>query len=66
MSMREAAKLSAFILLMIGTIGLLMNELILDWGRVSTLTFAALNVLGLAILAFTTWGIKKKPHSPKS
>ena len=66
MSMREVAKLSAFVLLMIGTIGLLMNEFIFDWGRVTTLTFAALNVIGLAILAFTTWGIKKKPHSPKS
>ena len=64
--MREVAKLSAFVLLMIGTIGLLMNEFIFDWGRVTTLTFAALNVIGLAILAFTTWGIKKKPHSPKS
>ena len=64
--MREVAKLSAFVLLMIGTIGLLMNELIFDSGRVTTLTFAALNVIGLAILAFTTWGIKKKPHSPKS
>lgn len=66
MSIREVAKLSAFVLLMIGTIGLLMNELIFDSGRVTTLTFAALNVLGLAILAFTTWGTKKKPHSPKS
>jgi len=64
--MREVAKLTAFILLMIGTIGLLMNEFIFDWGRVTTLTFAALNVIGLAILAFTTWGTKKKPHSPKS
>ena len=64
--MREVAKLSAFVLLMIGTIGLLMNELIFDSGRVTTLTFAALNVIGLAILAFTTWGIKEKPRSSKS
>lgn len=66
MSMREAAKLSAFILLIIGTTGLLMNELMFDWGRVATPTFAALNVIGLAILAFTSWGIEKKPPSPKS
>jgi len=64
--MREVAKLSAFILLIIGTIGLLMSELVFDWGRVTTLTFGGLNVLGLAILAFTTWGIKKEPLSPKS
>jgi len=58
--MREVAKLSAFILLIIGTFGLLINEFIFDWGRTATLTFAALNVVGLAILAFTYWGMKKE------
>ena len=60
MSMREVAKLSAFILLIIGTLGLLINEFIFDWGRTATLTFAALNVVGLAILAYTYWGMKKE------
>ena len=60
MSMREVAKLSAFILLIIGTFGLLINEFIFDWGRTATLTFAALNVVGLAILAYTYWGMKKE------
>jgi len=58
--MREVAKLSAFILLIIGTLGLLINEFIFDWGRTATLTFAALNVVGLAILAYTYWGMKKE------
>jgi len=58
--MRKVAKLSAFILLIIGTLGLLINELIFDWGRTATLTFAALNVVGLAILAYTYWGMKKE------
>jgi len=58
--MREVAKLSAFILLGIGTLGLLINEFIFDWGRTATLTFAALNVVGLAILAYTYWGMKKE------
>ena len=57
--MREAAKLSAFILLIIGTLGLLINELIFDWGSIATLTFSAVNVVGLAILAYTFWGMKK-------
>lgn len=57
--MREAAKLSAFILLIIGTLGLLTNELIFDWGSIVTLTFSAVNVVGLAILAYTFWGMKK-------
>ncbi len=57
--MREAAKLSAFILLIIGTLGLLTNELIFDWGSIATLTFSAVNVVGFAILAYTFWGMKK-------
>lgn len=58
--MREAAKLGAFILLIIGTLGLLINEFIFDWGRTATLTLASLNVVGFAILAYTYWGMKKE------
>jgi len=58
--MVEAGRITAFVLLIIGTLGLLTNEFILDWGRPATVTFAALNFLGLAILALATWGIKKK------
>jgi len=43
----------------IGTIGLLINEIIFDWGRCATLTFAIINVVGLALLAFTYWAKKK-------
>jgi len=57
---REIAKLSVFILLIIGTLGLLINEFVFDWGGTATLTFAALNVVGLAILAYTYWGMKKE------
>ena len=58
--MREAAKLIAFILLGIGTIGLLVNEFVTDWGRGVTITFACLNVLGLVLLAFTARSIGKR------
>ena len=57
--MREYALLTAFTLLIIGTIGLLINEFILNWGRCGTLTFAIINVVGLAILAFAYWATKK-------
>jgi len=69
MSMREATKLSAFILLIIGTLGLIINigtlgliinEFIFDWGSTATLTFAAVNIVGLAILAYTLWGGEKE------
>ena len=57
--MREYTLLIAFVLLIVGTIGLLINELILDWGRCATLTFAIINVVGLISLAFAYWTRKK-------
>ena len=59
MPIMEVAKLSAFILLIIGTTGLLINEFVFDWGSVATLVFAATNIVGLIILAYTNWGMKK-------
>ena len=58
--MREVAKLIAFILLGIGTIGLLVNEFVTDWGRGATITFACLNVSGFVLLAFTARSIGKR------
>ena len=46
----------AFILLIIGTAGLLANEFVFDCGRGATIIFAAVNVLGLIFLAYTNWG----------
>ncbi|MFC1995464.1 hypothetical protein ACFLVM_01115 [Chloroflexota bacterium] len=57
--MREYTRLIAFVLLGVGTIGLLINELILNWGTCATLTFAIINVVGLALLGLTYW-IKEK------
>ncbi len=57
--MREYIHLTAFILLGIGTIGLLVNEFVTDWGRCATLTFAIINVVGLVSLAFAYWTRKK-------
>ena len=56
--MSQAIKLTAFVLLMIGTIGLLVNEFVADWGRGTTLTFAIFNCAGLAILAVGYFGKK--------
>ena len=49
-----------FVLLIIGTVGLLVNEFVFDWGRVATVVFAAMNVLGLIFLVYTNWGKKGK------
>lgn len=51
--------LGAFVLLVIGTLGLLLNEIAFDWGRNATLTFALANVIGLAILAYGYWRKKR-------
>ena len=56
--MREVIKVTAFILLIIGTVGLLVNEFVTDWGRVVTLIFAVSNCIGLATLALTYLGRK--------
>ena len=48
--MKEPTLLIAFILVGIGTIGLLINDLIFDWGRCAILTFAIINFAGLPFL----------------
>jgi hypothetical protein len=57
--MRKIIELSAFVFLLIGTLGLLMNEFVFDWGRPATLIFAAANVMGLLALGFAYWGMKQ-------
>ena len=58
MHMSQAIKLTAFILLVIGTIGLLVNEFVADWGRAPTLIFAIFNCIGLVTLGVTYFGRK--------
>ena len=50
--MKKNIELIAFLLLIIGTLGLLLNEFIAAWGRSGTLAFAAANVAGLVLLGF--------------
>ena len=57
--MKGNVKLSGFILLIIGTLGLLANEFIFDWGTLATVTFAVVNVVGFALLGFAHWGMKQ-------
>jgi len=57
--MKENIRWGAFVLLMIGTCGLLMKEFIFALGRTGTLVFAAANVVGLMALGFSYWGKKQ-------
>jgi len=63
MSLGEVARLSGFILLIIGTLGLLINEFVFEGCRAATLTFAVFNLVGLTNLAFVFWGMKKTPET---
>ncbi len=58
--MRESTHWIASILLAIGTIGLLVNEFVADWGRGVTIAFACLNVLGFAALAAIAWTRRRR------
>ena len=58
--MTNNTELSAFVLLIIGTLGLLLNEFVLDLGRVATLLFAAANVMGLVTLGSVYWSKKQR------
>ncbi len=57
--MRERILIIGFILIGVGTIGLLINEFFFDWGRGATLTFAIINVVGFISLASTYCCMKK-------
>jgi len=59
MEIRESLKTASFIAIFIGTVGLLLNEFIFDWGRTATIAFAAANLVGLATLVSTHWRMKK-------
>ena len=58
---KSILSICAFIFLAVGTVGLLINEFVFNWGRCATLTFAAINIVGLATLAFANWGRKRTP-----
>lgn len=42
-------------LLLIGTVGLLLNEFIFVWGRTATITLAVFNIVGIVLLISVNW-----------
>lgn len=51
----------AFSLLIVGTLGLMLNEYVLHWGTVATIVFAVANAIGLAILGVVYMKTRKNP-----
>lgn len=50
--MEKGLEVFIFVLLLVGTIGLLVNEFVFKWGTIATMLFALANVIGLLILGY--------------
>jgi len=57
---REFIKISGFVLIAVGTVGLLLNEFVWDGGTTRTIIFAVANFVGLVSLAFAHFGMRGK------
>ena len=58
--MRTFLKTTAFILIIIGTLGLLLNEFVWEHSSSRTIIFAVVNFAGLVNLAFAHFGMSSK------
>ncbi len=56
--MREFVKISGFVLIFVGTVGLLLNEFVWGAGSSCTISFAVVNFVGLASLAFAHFAMR--------
>ena len=60
---REFIKITAFVLIFIGTLGLLLNEFVWEQSSSRTIIFAIVNFVGLVSLAFTHYSMREKPEA---
>jgi len=58
MTLRNFIKISAFVLIIIGTAGLLLNEFVWEYSSTRTIIFAVVDFVGLVNLAFAFWGMR--------
>jgi len=56
----EAIRASAFVLIAVGTVGLLANEFVFHWGRTATLSFAVSSAVGLVVLGLAYLNKRKR------
>ncbi|MGB2827009.1 MAG: hypothetical protein WBC50_02250 [Dehalococcoidales bacterium] len=59
MTLKQIIKLSGFVLIFIGTVGLLLNEFILTHSSSRTIIFAVVNFVGLVNLAFAHFALRR-------
>jgi len=58
MTLKNLIKISASILIIIGTVGLLLNEFVWAHSSSRTVIFAMVNFVGLVNLAFAQFGMR--------
>ena len=58
--MKNFIKITAFILIIVGTVGLLLNEFLWEHSSTRTIIFAVVNFVGLVNLAFAHFGMRDK------
>jgi len=61
--MRDFIKITAFILIIIGTLGLLLNEFVWEQSSSRTIIFAVVDFVGLVNLAFAHFGMREKTEA---
>ena len=57
---RRLIKITAFVLIIVGTVGLLLNEFVWEHSSDRTIIFAVVNFVGLVNIAFAQFGMKKQ------
>jgi O-antigen ligase len=58
--MKSFIKITASILIIVGTAGLLLNEFLWEHSSTRTIIFAVVNFVGLVNLAFAHFGMRDK------
>ena len=58
--MRNFIKTTAFVLIIVGTAGLLLNEFVWEHSSTRTIIFAVVDFVGLVNLAFAHFGMRAR------
>jgi hypothetical protein len=58
MTLRNFIRISGLVLIIVGTVGLLLNEFVWEDGTTRTIIFAVVDLVGLVNLAFANFGMR--------
>jgi hypothetical protein len=58
MTLRNFIRISGFVLIIVGTVGLLLNEFVWEDGTTRAIIFAVVDFVGLVNLAFAHFGMR--------